>query len=140
MTVSKQELYDFIRARKLAVVATVSGDGAPEAALVGIAVTPDLELIFDTTDATRKYPNLERDPRIAFVIGWDDVVTLQYEGVADEPEGEELERLKAVYFETFPEGRARQDWPGLTYFRVKPRWVRFSNYFRPRRIEEMTFS
>lgn len=140
MAVSKQELYDFIKARSLAVLATVSGDGAPEAALVGIAVTPDLELIFDTLDATRKFPNLMRDPRIAFVIGWDGEETLQYEGVADQPEGEELERLKDIYFAAIPDGRDRQDWPGLTYVRVKPRWVRFSSYYRPRRVDEMTFS
>jgi predicted pyridoxine 5'-phosphate oxidase superfamily flavin-nucleotide-binding protein len=139
MAVSKQELYDFIRARPLAVLATVSGDGAPEAALVGIAVTPDLELIFDTLDATRKFPNLKRDPRIAFVIGWDSEETLQYEGLADQPDGEALEQLKKIYFAAVPDGEARQDWPGLTYFRVRPRWVRFSSYYRPRRVDEMTF-
>lgn len=140
MAVSKQQLYGFIRARPLAVMATVSDDGAPEAALVGIAATEDLELIFDTTNATRKYPNLKRDPRIAFVIGWDSEETLQYEGVADEPQGAELERLKAIYFAAFPEGKSRQDWPGLTYFRVRPRWIRFSSYYRPRRVDEMVFS
>ncbi len=139
MALSKQELYDFIRARPLAVLATVSASGAPEAALVGIAVTPDLELVFDTLDATRKFPNLKRDPRIAFVIGWDTEETLQYEGVADQPDGEALERLKKIYFAAVPEGEARQDWPGLAYFRVRPRWVRFSSYYRPRRVDEMSF-
>ena len=139
MAASKQQLYDFIRARPLAVLASVSAKGQPEAALVGIAVTEDLELVFDTTDATRKYPNLKRDPRIAFVIGWDSEETLQYEGVADEPAGEELERLKDVYFAAFPDGMVRQSWPGLTYFRVKPRWIRFSSYYRPRHVDEMTF-
>ena len=119
MAVSKQALHDFIAARPLAVLATVSDSGAPEAALVGVAVTPELELIFDTTEATRKYPNLKRDGRIAFVFGGDGEETLQYEGVADEPEGDELARLKALYFAAFPEGRERQDWPGLTYFRVQ---------------------
>ena len=140
MAVSKQQLYDFIRARPLAVLATVCGEGGPQAALVGVAVTQDLELIFDTTDATRKYPNLKRDPRIAFVVGWDGEETLQYEGVADEPAGDELERLKQIYFATFPDGKARQDWPGLTYFRVRPRWIRFSSYYRPRRVDELRFS
>ena len=139
MAISKDELYAFIKARPLAVMASVSAKGAPEAALLGIAVTPELDLIFDTMDSTRKYPNLKRDPRIALVIGWDGEETLQYEGVADEPEGDELERLKAVYFAAVPDGVARQDWPGLTYIRVKPRWIRFSSYFRPRRVDEMTF-
>ena len=41
----KRKLYDFIAAQRFAVVATISASGVPEAALVGIAVTPDLELI-----------------------------------------------------------------------------------------------
>lgn len=139
MAVSKRQLCDFIRARPLAVLATACANGAPEAALVGVAVSEDLELIFDTTDATRKYPNLKRDPRIAFVFGGDGEETLQYEGVADEPAGAELARLKEIYFAAFPDGVTRQDWPGLTYFRVRPKWLRFSSYYRPRRVDEITF-
>jgi nitroimidazol reductase NimA-like FMN-containing flavoprotein (pyridoxamine 5'-phosphate oxidase superfamily) len=144
---TKSEIYEFIRARRFAVAATVDANGAPEAAFVGIAVTPELELVFETLDATRKCPNLRRDPRIAFVIGWSgDFLqnvggdqSLQYEGVADEPKGEELERLLEIYFATQPEGLLRQGWPGQTYFRVRPRWIRLSDYDRPSRVEELTF-
>ena len=138
MAVSKQDLRDFIRAHPMAVLATVAAGGAPEAAYVGVAVSDELELVFDTIDLTRKRANLKRNPRIAFAF-FNDEETLQYEGVADEPEGEERERVKAVYFATFPEGVERQDWPGLTYVRVKPKWIRFSSYYRPRRVDEMTF-
>jgi general stress protein 26 len=140
---TKDELYQFIRGHGLCVVASVSKSGtseaAPEAALIGFAVTPSLELIFDTTDATRKYPNLRANPRIAVVIGWEDERTVQIEGIADEPRGAELERLKAIYFGIYPDGVARQNWPGLTYFRVTPAWIRFSSYYRPRFIEEFHF-
>lgn len=139
MAASKQQLRDFMRAHPMAVLATVAAGGAPEAALVGAAVTDDLELVFDTIDTTRKFLNLKRNPHIAFVFSGDGEETLQYEGVADEPEGRERERLKEIYFAAFPEGVARQDWPGLTYFRVKPRWIRFSSYYRPRRVDEMAF-
>jgi hypothetical protein len=140
MTIAETDLYDYIAKRPLAVISTVSADRTPEAALVGVAVTRNLELIFDTTDVTRKCTNLRRNPRVAFVIGWDDERTLQYEGVADEPEGNQLEALKKVYFAAHPDGVNRQNWPGLTYFRARPLWVRFSNYYRPRSIEEMTFA
>ncbi len=136
----KRKLYDFIAAQRFAVVATISASGVPEAALVGIAVTPDLELIFETTDATRKHGNLRRDPHISLVIGWADQRTLQYEGVADEPMGTELERLKTTFFSTWPELRGHEGWPGLTYFRVKPRWIRFSSYYQPRSVEEIIFA
>jgi len=135
----KRALYEFIHARKFGVMASVSAARAPEAALVGYAVTQDFELVFDTTDATRKWANLRANPNIAFVIGWEGSETVQYEGTASEPEGAERERLKKIYFEAFPDGVARQEWPGITYFRVKPRWIRFSSYYRPRAITEFSF-
>jgi Pyridoxamine 5'-phosphate oxidase len=144
---TREEIYLFVRARRFAVVSTIMDDGSPESALVGIAVTPDLELIFDTTDSTRKCANLRRDPRAAFVIGWrgdylahtGGFQTMQYSGVADEPQGEELSRLLDIYLAAHPEGAERRNWPGLTYFRVRPRWVRYSTYYRPRQIEEISF-
>jgi len=53
---------------------------------------------------------------------------VQYEGDADEPQGAELERLQRLYFERFPDGLERQAWPGLVYVRVRPRWLRYSDY------------
>jgi hypothetical protein len=69
-------------------------------------------------------------PRIALVIGWElaEACTLQLEGLADEPHGAELEALKAIYFERFSDGRERARDPDITYFRVKPNWMRFSDF------------
>jgi len=117
----------------------VTAQRTPQAALVFYAVTPQFELLFDTTDATRKFANLRANPNIAFVIGWDGSETVQYEGIADEPHGAERERLLKIYLEAFPDGEARQEWPGITYFRVRPRWIRFSSYYRPRSITEFSF-
>ena len=127
------ELLQFMRGHSLAVQTSVSPEGAPQAAVVGFAVSDALELVFDTVDTTRKLHNLRRNPKIAFTIGGlteHDERTVQYEGVADEPEGEDLERLKEIYFMRFPEGRDRQSWPGLIYIRAKPIWVRYSDYNR----------
>lgn len=33
-------------------------------------------MIFDTIDTTQKCVNLRRNPKIAFVIGWDDEITV----------------------------------------------------------------
>jgi hypothetical protein len=41
------------------VVSSISSTGAPQSALVGIAVTDQLEIIFDTLRSTRKYENLK---------------------------------------------------------------------------------
>jgi hypothetical protein len=67
--------------------------------------------------------------------------TVQYEGLADEPTGFELEQLKEHYFTRFPDGRDRQRWPGILYVRVRPRWLRFSNFnTTPPTIVELAFS
>jgi hypothetical protein len=55
---------------------------------------------------------------------------VQYEGVADEPSGAELQRLKELYFESFPDGRERQAWPGITYIRARPTWIRYTDFTR----------
>jgi hypothetical protein len=125
------DLLTFVRRSKLAVVSTTSAAGAPQAAVVGIAVTDALEIVFDTLETSRKAVNLRRDARIALVIGWDEEQTVQCEGIADEPAGPELERIKAVYIAAFPDGVARQSWPGLTYFRVRLGWARYSDFRTP---------
>jgi general stress protein 26 len=121
------ELLSFIREHKLAVPASVSAAAAAQAAVVGIVVTDDFEVFFDTAGTSRKVDNLRRHPRIALVIGGTtvgDERTVQYEGIADEPTGAELQRLKGLYFEAFPDGRERERWPDITYIRTTPTWIR----------------
>jgi len=122
------QLLEFLKRHRYAVQATTNAEGAPQAAVVGVAVTEQLELVFDTLGATRKARNLRRDRRIALVVGWDEEQTVQLEGVADEPRGQELDRLKRVYFQAFPDGSERERWPGITYFRVRPTWARYSDF------------
>jgi len=124
-------LLEFLRLQRLAVQASVSGVGVPQAAVVGFAVTDQFEIVFDTVESTRKAQNLRHDPKIALVIGGlvaGDERTVQYEGHADEPSGAELQRLKEIYFSVFPDGRERQSWPGLIYVRAKPTWIRYSDF------------
>lgn len=132
-----------MRGHTLAVQASVSAVGVPQAAVVGFVVTDDFEVVFDTLDTTRKVVNLRRNARCTFVVGGmvnGDERTVQFEGIADEPSGTDLERLKEIYFVRFPDGRDRQHWPGLTYIRVKPRWLRFSDFNQsPPAIVEFTF-
>lgn len=73
----RAELVTFIRQRGLAVVATRGPDGVPQAARVGVAATERGEIVFDTSEASRKHANIARDPRAAVVVGWDDEVTVQ---------------------------------------------------------------
>ena len=132
-----QEVFRFMDGERLGVLTTATTTGQPQAALMGFAVTPNLEIIFDTVRSSRKYPNLKENPRVAWVVGCTAEVTVQYEGEAEELEGEALARYKAIYFQKFPDGPARENWAGMTYFVVRPKWVRYCDYNpASRRIEE----
>ena len=127
---TRAELLSFLRRHRYAVQASTTADGAPQAAVVGIAVSDELEIVFDTLGTSRKAHNLRRDGRIALVVGWDEEQTVQLEGRADEPVGDELARLKGVYFAQFPDGPEREHWPDMSYVRVRLSWARYSD-FRP---------
>ena len=124
-------LLDFLRSHRLAVQASVSPTGAAQAAVVGFAISDEFEIVFDTLASTRKAQNLRQNPKIALVIGGatdGEERTVQYEGIADEPSGTELEELKQVYYTAYPDGPGRLSWPGLIYVRVRPTWLRYSDY------------
>ena len=118
------DVLQFMRTHSLGVQASVSMTNCPQAAVVGFVVADGFEIVFDTLATTRKAANLRQNSRCAFVIGGlkeRDERTVQYEGTADEPAGDELERLKNLYFARFPNARERQHWPSLIYMRIKPR-------------------
>ncbi len=130
---NRADLLEFMRSHSWAVQASASPGGDVQAAIIGFAVTDDLQVVFQTLSSTRKARNLRENPRIALVIGgWDaaDERTVQYEGAADEPRGAELERLKAIYFQRFPEGWTHKLWPGWVLVRARPAWVRYSDFRR----------
>ena len=120
------------------VVSSIGPEGTPQSALVGIAVTPELEIVFDTVKSSRKYPNLIARPSCSFVVGWAGEQTVQFEGVAYEPTGAELKKYREAYFAVWTDGPARREWPGIAYFVVRPRWIRYSDFDqRPAVIEEL---
>ncbi len=133
------KLYAFMARQRLGVISSLGPDGRPQAALVGIAVTPGLEIVFDTEQSTRKYANLTARPACALVLGWSSEQTVQLEGEAEELRGAELEHYRRLYFDAWPDGRARLAWPGIAYFVVRPRWIRYSDFDHfPALIQEIT--
>jgi hypothetical protein len=137
---NKADLYRFMAGCKLGVLSSIGENDTPQSALVGIAVTGDLEIIFDTVKSSRKYPNLITRRRCSFVVGWAGEQTVQYEGEARELQGPDLKRCQDVYFRAWPDGPERLSWPGIVYFAVRPRWIRFSDFDQnPPLVQEFTF-
>jgi pyridoxine/pyridoxamine 5'-phosphate oxidase len=133
-----EEVFDIARGKRFVVVSTVDQSGAPESALMGFALTQAKEVVFDTLSTSRKAVNLARNPAAALVIGWDDNISLQIEGMARRPVGDDLARAKAAYFGEWPDGRARENWPNIAYVVVRPKWIRYSNYSGAPVVEEFT--
>jgi general stress protein 26 len=126
--VDQQQFINFIRQRGLAVIATRGTDGAPQAALVGITATGRGELVFDTSRSSRKYRNLSAFPQVALVIGWDNEMTVQCEGTADIPTGADHDRCLQAYLAQYPDGVERAHDHDIVHVRVRPSWLRSSDY------------
>lgn len=125
---TEADVYRFALQCKLGVLSSLGSSGSPQSALVGIAFTENLEIVFDTVTSSRKYSNLVTRPACSFVFGWAGEQTVQYEGVAEELTEPELKRYQDVYFRVWPDCRSHLRWPGIVYFVVKPKWVRYSDY------------
>jgi pyridoxine/pyridoxamine 5'-phosphate oxidase len=123
-----EDAFTIVKSKRFLVVSSVNEAGAPEAALVGFALTESHEFVFDTFGSTRKARNIAARPAVALVVGWDDAISLQIEGEARRPTGDDLAAAKAAYFAVWPDGRVRETWPDIAYLVVKPRWLRYSNY------------
>ncbi len=136
---TKDFIYNFAVRHNLGILSTINPKQRPEAALIGIAISKDLEIIFDTVKTSRKYQNILQNPFVAIVIGWDDETTIQYEGKAEVLTDGEGDRLKEVYYDVYPDGRERaKTWPDIVHFKITPTWIRYSNFNEPVMIEEMS--
>ncbi len=132
----KQLILEFLKKHTLGVIATVYSDGTPEAAAIDFSVRDNLEIVFDTFKETRKYPNLLQKNDVAIVVGWDDNITVQYEGKAFEVPSSEVEAYKKEHIEKVPFEKQFVD-RGAVMFKIIPRLIRYSDFNKepPERIE-----
>lgn len=138
---SIQKIYDYISKAPLAVLSTMGEchDG-PESALIAFAQNEDLELYFMTFADSRKYANLQRNPSVSLVIGFE-CKTIQYEGAACELRETAIE--EALYAFSLKQTPCSSDYlhdSRARFFKIKPKWVRYSDYtIYPAEIFERRF-
>ncbi|MFK0329812.1 pyridoxamine 5'-phosphate oxidase family protein [Rhizobium sp. NPDC090275] len=123
----KRMLLEFLRKHKLAVIATCHGDGKPEAATIDFSVRDNLEVVFSAFKETRKFGNLAERPCVAFVVGWDDNITVQYEGEATRVAAADIEEYQEAYLGSLPAAREFIE-RGAVIFKATPRWIRYSDF------------
>lgn len=117
----------FIKSHKLAVVATIGKANVPQAAVVEFGELPDMTIIIDTLKSSRKYRNLQANPNVAIVIGWDKDKTVQIDAKAHELRGSDLARAKTAYFSKNKRAEKWANREDIAYFAFKPTWLRYSD-------------
>ncbi len=129
---------ELINQNKLAVLSTVTPENISESAVVEISARDNLELIFDTLPSFRKYKNLQNNQNVSAVIGLEPA-TMQYEGIAVELSGKELDEYKQVHFAKFPEA-VKFEKLGIKFFKIIPKWIRYTDVSRqPWEVFEIKF-
>ncbi|MDX1765557.1 MAG: pyridoxamine 5'-phosphate oxidase family protein [Candidatus Saccharimonadales bacterium] len=137
---NKQAVLNFCRQFQYGTLATVSQEGNPEASTIEYALSDDFELIFDTMEDYRKCLNLKSNPKVAFVFGWDNTRTVQYEGVARELSGDELTKYQQIYIKHHPNVKKWMHEEGIVFYAVQPAWIRYADWNKfPPQTNEFEF-
>jgi pyridoxine/pyridoxamine 5'-phosphate oxidase len=123
----KQGILDFIRKQSLCVLSTVNVTGESESSAVGFSENEDFEIVFGTSSKNRKFQNILQHPKVSVVIGWDDWVTVQYEGSARVLAGGELARYQKNHFMKLPSAEKYSAHPDEMYVALKPHWLRYTD-------------
>jgi pyridoxine/pyridoxamine 5'-phosphate oxidase len=124
-----KKVLEFADSQMLGVVASVNKNGQPEAALVAISETPNLDFIFGTANTSRKYKNIKNNPRVAVVLGYEvaEGITIQIEGLATEMVGDESSRCRDIHMKKNPRSVKYASRSDQRWFKIKPTWLRYTN-------------
>lgn len=127
----KQNALNFLKSNSIAIVATVAGDGKPQAATVNYFIDDNFNIYFATRTNTRKFKNLIANKNIALVVGaGPDPKTLQINGTAERiTDGVFAATLKMLK-ENLVKKSAFRPWfeiPGIDFaiFKVSIEWMRW---------------
>ena len=129
----QKKVQDFLEKNSTAVIATISKDGAPEAATIFYFIEKGFQLYFMTLSSTRKYTNLLSHSKVALVVGTTDTaaMTVQIEGVA-KPVTKYKEQARILMQLAEVANRGGVLWPPISkiqgkkyaVFHLSPTWIR----------------
>ncbi|MCL5008863.1 MAG: pyridoxamine 5'-phosphate oxidase family protein [Patescibacteria group bacterium] len=135
----KRKVLRFLKQHHMGVIATLGGS-QPEAAAIDFSETAELEVVFTTLAFYRKYKNLRKNSRVAFVVGGEEKITLQYEGVAEELSVKAFAKYLKRHVQKNPVEKKFAAMPEARFFKVRPVWLRYSDFAaQPNNIFEINF-
>jgi nitroimidazol reductase NimA-like FMN-containing flavoprotein (pyridoxamine 5'-phosphate oxidase superfamily) len=125
----KGAIRSLLASQKLGVLAT-NQEGHPYTSLVGFAFSEDLrQLFFATKKASRKFANLQTDPRVSLLVdsrsenseNFGEIAAVSVFGTAREVTGLERQKLVAAYLDQHPELQEFAQSPNCVLVRIKVR-------------------
>ena len=85
------------------------------------------------------FPPLAEHPGVAFVVGWNANITVQYEGEATRVPAADIEQYQEAYLNSVPADREFIE-RGAVRFKATPRWIRYSDFNKePPELIEIQF-
>lgn len=140
---NKKTLYEFLKMHPVAHLATVTPDAKPLVSTVYFYANSMTELFIATLSNTEKFKNIELNPDVALVVTDEDAQkTVQITGTASEEQNvavrmamlEQLATLQARNKSGWPPPIVKLDKGQLRLVKVKPLWIRFSDFQNPEDI------
>ena len=135
----REQALGLIKGLDLCVVSSVNPQGNSESAIVGFSENDKFEIMIGTSKKSRKYQNILNNPSVSIVFGPLENQAVQYEGLAQLIEGEELAERKKIHFKKLPGAMKYESNLEQTYILIKPKWLRFVAS-GPKNLGEMEFN
>jgi general stress protein 26 len=140
MSVLQSSIAAFLATEPHGVISTVHENGSVESALVAFSETPELHITIGTDQGTRKFANILREPRVAFVVTDNELLEVQLEGRARVTSGDEHETCKERHLAKNPKTAKYANDPGQRFIVIEPTWIRFTDRrTEPTTVEELRF-
>lgn len=130
MDISQQrtKILEFLKSHHLGVLATVSPESKPDAALIGYKAKENFEIWFSTPDSSRKNHNLTTNSNVSFVVGWEKGKTIQFQGNTKELSEEEVKEFKLSDLSEVPTITKYINQERVIYYKISPIRIYYSDY------------
>lgn len=134
--IAKEEALEFLMSQKGGVISTLAVD-RPQSSFVFYDADEDFSVYFGTVIDSRKYKNIELNNKVAFVVSTiDPPRTIQIEGFAEEVKDKAVVENELANYVDVATDQMKHRAPitklnskkGMILFRIKPLWLKWSNY------------
>lgn len=128
---NKQEVYDFLQdpAHMHGVLGYLDAVGNPDSAFVGFSVMPNLDIIFGTSNDSRKFSCILANKHVSFNVS-DEAKrqTIQLKGIVEMIPKPDFDQYENAHYAKIGESfRKFKDAPDREFFIIRPTWLRFSD-------------